>query len=386
MRHFFVQRLLALVLLASFLFGCVSYQQPSRPQAMEKASEVTVAPQAMAVPQVQQAIVEEEVIEEGGVRRLKGIDLKQVVDVLPADRIPSIDEPKFFSAEEASGWLEDKELVLGLFYKGVARAYPLQILVWHEIVNDVVAGEPMLITYCPLCLTGIAFKRTLNGEAVEFGTSGRLYNSNLVMYDRRTKSLWIQALGQAIAGNEAGKRLELVPIDTTTWGEWRKRFPQTQVLSRDTGHVRSYGNDPYGDYYTTPGVYFPVQEKSAALPEKALVVGLQIERDDKAYPNDEVKKAKLANDELAGKPLLVVWDEAISSAKIFSRGLNGRVLEFELRNGKIFDKQTQSEWNSDGMAQAGSFKGSELQRIPGFFGFWFSWYSFHPRTQIFRAQ
>jgi hypothetical protein len=164
----------------------------------------------------------------------------------PQDGIPSIDNPKFQSVQEADEILEDSEFVLGLNINGDRRAYPLQILVWHEIVNDVVGGEPVAITYCPLCFTNQVFNRTLSdGNVVEFGTSGKLYNSNLVMYDRKSNSLWSQALGEGIVGDYSGVKLERIPFDIAYWKEWKELYPESKVLSRDTGSVRPYGADPY---------------------------------------------------------------------------------------------------------------------------------------------
>jgi hypothetical protein len=169
----------------------------------------------------------------------------------PPDGIPSIDDPKFISIQEANNRLEDSELVLGLSINGDVRAYPLQILLWHEIVNDKVGGVPVAVTYCPLCFTNQVFNRTLeNGQTLEFGTSGKLYNSNLVMYDRTTKSLWSQAMAQGIAGKFAGVKLERIPFDVAYWKEWKQLYSDSKVLSTDTRSTRPYGADPYGDYYT----------------------------------------------------------------------------------------------------------------------------------------
>ena len=165
----------------------------------------------------------------------------------PKDGIPSIDRPKFISAQDANKFLNDNELVLGIDLNGDKKAYSFQILVWHEIVNDIVAGKPVAITYCPLCGTGIAYERTINNEPVEFGVSGLLHNSDLVMYDRKTDTLWGQINGKAIIGELTGMRLKQVPIDTVTWGDWKKLNPDTKVLSRETGFIRSYGRSPYGD-------------------------------------------------------------------------------------------------------------------------------------------
>ena len=168
----------------------------------------------------------------------------------PPDGIPPIDNPIFETVDEADGWLGDDELVVALKRGESVRIYPLDILVWHEIVNDTVAGDPVLITYCPLCGSAIAFSREIDGQAVEFGTSGKLYNSNLIMYDRLTETYWTQIGGKAVIGELTGKELEPVSINTVTWGVWKVLHPDAEVLSRDTGFSRRYGQDPYGNYYT----------------------------------------------------------------------------------------------------------------------------------------
>jgi hypothetical protein len=173
------------------------------------------------------------------------------------DGIPSIDKPKFISVEEADRYIQDNELVLALTYKGTERVYPLQIMVWHEIVNDTIANDPVLITYCPLCGSGIAFERRIEGEEVEFGVSGKLYNSNLVMYDRKTNSYWTQIDGLAIAGELSGTKLKSLPMDTVVWRDWKGKHPDSEVLSQETGFLRSYGRDPYGSYYEDSFVWFP---------------------------------------------------------------------------------------------------------------------------------
>ncbi|MGH9975555.1 MAG: DUF3179 domain-containing protein, partial [Nitrososphaeraceae archaeon] len=194
----------------------------------------------------------------------------------PPDGIPSIDNPKFTSVKEADEILEDSELVVGLDVNGDIRAYPLQILVWHEIINDKVGGVPVAVTYCPLCFTNQVFNRTLkDANVVEFGTSGKLYNSNLVMYDRTSDSLWSQALAQGIVGKYAGVKLQRIPFDVANWKEWKELYPESKVLSRDTGSSRPYGADPYGDYYTSSEVLFPISNKDDRLGLKEIVIGLE---------------------------------------------------------------------------------------------------------------
>ena len=195
----------------------------------------------------------------------------------PPDGIPPIDRPAFIRPAEAAAWLVAKEPVLALEIKGDARAYPLQILMWHEIVNDVVGGVPVTVTFCPLCNSGIAFERTVDGTTLDFGTSGKLYKSDLVMYDRQSHSLWAQMEGRAIVGARAGTRLKLVPANTLAFEEWRTIHPAGKVLSRDTGHSRNYGLNPYQSYDQLHlGPFLFRGRLDPRRPPKERVVGIKI--------------------------------------------------------------------------------------------------------------
>lgn len=307
----------------------------------------------------------------------------------PPDGIPSIDNPKFISVQEASKFLEDSELVLGLNINGDIRAYPLQILVWHEIVNDEVGGVPVAVTYCPLCFTNQVFNRIIDGqEVVEFGTSGKLYNSNLVMYDRTSKSLWSQALAEGIVGKYAGIKLERVPFDIAYWKEWKQLYPDSKVLSRDTGSNRPYGADPYGDYYTNSDVLFPVSNKDGRLDLKEIVVGLENKGQYKAYKLQEIENKKVINDQVNGKSITLfsLYPFMIRAYDpVVENGAEKIVLQFDYnaKNNKFIDKQTGSEWNFEGKAINGQMKGKQLTRIPFDEGFWFEWVAFHPKTEIY---
>jgi hypothetical protein len=196
----------AILLIGSLLLaGCV---QETR--KLEKIEEITQMEQEMGIK-----------LTERGVKYIVDPD-KIVSGGPPKDGIPSIDNPKYVTVEEADEWIQDNELVLAIIYKDVKRVYPLQIMVWHEIVNDNIAGDPVLITYCPLCGSGIAYERKINGEEVEFGTSGKLYNSNLVMYDRKTNSYWTQIDGLAIVGELTGMKLTPISLDTVVWRDWKR--------------------------------------------------------------------------------------------------------------------------------------------------------------------
>jgi len=216
----------------------------------------------------------------------------------PPDGIPSIDNPKFISVQEAEEFLEDSDLIVSLNINGDIRAYPLQILVWHEIINDIVGKTPVAVTYCPLCFTNQVFNRTMNdGQILEFGTSGKLYNSNLVMYDRTTKSLWSQAMSQAIVGELAGVKLERIPFDVAYWRDWKQLYSDSKVLSRDTGSNRPYGVDPYGDYYTSKEVLFPVSKHDDRLGLKEIIIGFENGGQYKAYRLQDVERKKVINDQ-----------------------------------------------------------------------------------------
>jgi Protein of unknown function (DUF3179) len=306
----------------------------------------------------------------------------------PPDGIPSIDSPKFTSVKEADKILEDSELVVGLNVNGDIRAYPLQILVWHEIVNDNVGDVPVAVTYCPLCFTNQVFNRTLeDGNVVEFGTSGKLYNSNLVMYDRTSDSLWSQALAQGIVGKYAGVKLQRIPFDVANWKEWKELlYPESKVLSRDTGSSRPYGADPYGDYYTNTQVLFPVSNQDNRLGLKEIIIGLEDEGQYKAYKVQDVEDKKIINDKINNKPISL-FSAFPFMVRAFDPVIDGQTLQFNYKpqNNTFVDTQTGSEWNFEGMSVAGQLQGKQLNRLPLDQGFWFEWIAFHPETQLYSS-
>ena len=298
----------------------------------------------------------------------------------PKDGIPSIDDPVFGAADAA--FVSDSDIVLGVEINGEAKAYPLFILVWHEIVNDVVGGVPVSVTYCPLCYTNQVFERTIGGQAVEFGVSGKLYNSNLLMYDRLTDSYWSQALGQAVVGELAGERLEIVPFDVIAWRDWKSLHQDTLVLSTDTGHIRAYNADPYEDYFASDRVIFPLTNRDGRLPPKAVILGFESGGEYKAYSQQDVESMRIINDHVSGKPILLA-SMYKDNARAFERTIGGQVLEFVYEDGRILDAGTRSEWNYDGVAVSGDYAGQSLNRIGFSPGFWFEWAAFHPETQLY---
>ena len=241
----------------------------------------------------------------------------------PKDGIPSIDDPKFVTAKEAQ-FVSDEDIVIGLSINGESKAYPLFILVWHEIVNDVIGDTPVAVTYCPLCYTNQVFDRTLDGTVVEFGTSGKLYNSNLVMYDRLTDSYWSQGLGIAITGELSGDMLDTIPFDVITWRDWKEVHPDTLVLTTETGHIRSYATDPYGNYYTNPQILFPVDNQDDRIPLKEIIIGFHQDDIFKAYKQSDVESKGVINDVVGDSSILVV-SMFEGNSRIFDRMINGDI-------------------------------------------------------------
>ena len=317
----------------------------------------------------------------------------------PPDGIPAIDRPAFVSPSEAARWLVPKEPVLAVQVKGVARAYPLQILMWHEIVNDVVGGVPVTVTYCPLCNSGIVFERVVDGTTLDFGTSGKLYKSDLVMYDRQSHSLWAQMEGRAIVGTRAGTKLTLVPANTLSFEEWRAIHPAGKVLSRDTGHTRRYGVNPYESYDQPQLRPFLFRDRpDPRRPPKERVVGIKLGDAARAYPWPVLAERRVLHDRLAGQALVIFYqpgalsaldDEEISRSRAvgatsaFSGVLEGRTLIFQATPEGFRDTETGSTWNLLGHAVTGPLAGSRLTAVPHVDAFWFAWAAFNPATTVY---
>jgi hypothetical protein len=317
------------------------------------------------------------------------------------DGIPAIDEPTF-EAVGAVGWLEPQEPVISVGIGDDWRAYPIQILVWHEIVNDEVGGTPVTITFCPLCHTAIAFDRRVGERVLDFGTTGNLRHSDLVMYDRQTETWWQQATGRAIVGQLTGTELTFLPSQLISWEAFRAAHPAGRVLSRDTGHVRDYGTNPYPGYDVVDDAPFLLENREmlldGRLSPKVRVLGLVIADDSVAYPYPLLAKHPVVNDEVGDEPIVVVWtDGAVSgvgaatvaggsvvgAASAFGREVQGRVLTFEpTDDGAMRDRETMSLWSGDGRAMAGELEGAQLELLVTDSPFWFAWAVFRSDTRI----
>jgi hypothetical protein len=317
----------------------------------------------------------------------------------PKDGIPAIDKPAFETVEAAGRWLKPKEPVILVERRGDARAYPLQILIWHEIVNDTVGGLSVAVTFCPLCNTAIAFDRRLEGRVLDFGTTGRLRHSDLVMYDRQTESWWQQITGEAIVGTLTGRRLTMLPAQIISWETFRATFSTGKVLSRNTGHRRSYGANPYvgyDDVSRSPFLYSGPRDPRLRPMERVVTVSLGSE--DVAYPFTVLEQRRVVNDTVGGTPVTVLFVKGVASAldrssiaesrdvgtaAVFQRRVGGRTLTFARRGDEIIDEQTTSTWDILGRARAGPLKGTSLAPVVSGQHFWFSWAVFRPKTRIF---
>lgn len=276
------------------------------------------------------ALIDEKEILSGGVRK---------------DGIPSIDNPKFTSISDAVN-LTDDNMGVSVTVGKDSRFYPYRILVFHEIVNDTIGKKPLVVTYCPLCGTGIVFDPVVNGNRLEFGVSGKLWQSNLLMYDRTTDSLWSQVLGQAVVGPLVGTQLTLEASDIVSFGAFKKAHPKGRVLSEDTGAFRRYGHDPYGSYYSSKKVIFPVRARDDRLHEKDMVLGVIIEGQPKAYSLESLQARGEVKDVIEGVSLSLVWNNE-SEEVVITRADTG-------------------------------------QRVVPFPGFWFSWLAAHPDTLLYK--
>lgn len=307
---------------------------------------------------------------------------------VPRDGIPPIDRPRFVSARAMEYLLKEEDAVFLLYHRGEIRVYPQLVLVWHEVVNDEVGGVPLSVTYCPLTGSVVAFRgRSPDDEPLTFGTTGKLLNANLVMYDRQTQSRWPQILGRAVDGPLAGMRLEEIPLVWTTWALWRERGLEAPVLSAQTGHARAYGRDPYGSYskpsqgyYDSEDLLYPVLHHSDRLHPKRVVVGLKSGTERLALSKRQALARGVWNLSAGSQPLVAVREPELETVWVFERRLEGQTLELVGEGpGRLVDGQGRS-WRREGPALVG-----EAGRLPAAVFYevmWFAWFAFYPRTEL----
>ena len=302
------------------------------------------------------------------------------------DAIPPIHNPKY-QAAEAADWLGPKDVILGYVVGEEAWAYPVRILNLHEIVNDGLAGEPVLISYCPLCYSGIVYSRRLGDRVLTFGNTSALYESDMVMLDYETGSYWWQVAGEAIVGPLTREQLSLLPSTMATWGDWRRLHPNTLVLSRDTGHPRNYDRDPFVGYAegVNEGLFaFPVSEagRDARLRPAAVVLALRLGEEARAYPLTELGRGAFM-DTLAGRDVVVFADPEGPYGAAFVPQAGDQPLTFSGVGDVFTDVETGSLWDLSGLATDGPLAGSRLEPLPVKTSFWFALIAAEPEITVF---
>lgn len=321
----------------------------------------------------------------------------------PRDIIAPIDEPQFETIEAADEWLEDREPGVLLEVEGVARFYPIRILTLHEIVNDVIAGQPVVVTFCPLCNTATAFDPTIDGVVARFGVSGLLRNSDLVMWDDQTQTLWQQITGEAIVGELAGRRLEFLGSSMVRWADFKDSFSEGEALSRETGFNFPYGVNPYQGYSgrAAPFPFFE-GEIDPRYPALERVVGVTVGDGSKAFPFSVIAEERAVNDEVGGTPVVVFWGAedtadaldsgnvtegvAIGTGVAYERTVDGQTLTFTANGDDTFtDAETGSTWNLLGIALEGELAGSRLTIATHRNEFWFAWGAFFPEAGVYEG-
>ncbi|MEK7423785.1 MAG: DUF3179 domain-containing protein [Actinomycetota bacterium] len=315
----------------------------------------------------------------------------------PPDGIPPIDEPRFLPAAEVD-FLAENEPVLAVDIDGEARAYPVQILIWHEIVNDTIADIPVAVTYCPLCNSAVAYDRRVDGRVLSFGTSGLLWNSALVMYDRQTETLWSHFTGEGIVGVLTGTDLETFPVATVPWGAWRDAHSDSLVLSTETGFSRDYGSNPYPGYDDVNSQPFLFEgEVDGRFTAMTRVIGIEQGDAAAAVPLVDLRDRRVVQVQLDGRQLTVWWSPGTASALdqqviadgddvgatgVFVPLVDGDLLTFSPAGGGFVDAETTSTWNLFGRATDGPLVGTQLEAVEHVDTFWFAWSTFRPDTDV----
>ena len=310
--------------------------------------------------------------------------------------IPALTDPPFVPPDDPqTNYLAGEDRVIGLEVEGRALAVPHNILWWHEIVNlDLAPDKQLAVTYCPLTGSSIAFDRDVV-DGAEFGVSGLLYMSNLMMHDRRAgESLWPQMMGEAACGHSEGTELEMYPVMETTWDGWQKLHPEAEVVGAGTASAGSqYTRYPYGDYEDLDNdeLLFPMDtDDRRALKER--VLGVRHKDDSSssiAFPFLELVSedgVRVVHEDVGGRDIVVLWDEEVGGGMAFEPRVQGQDLTFEVVDGEILDAETGSQWRVDGRAISGDHEGERLTLVPeAYVAFWFAWAAFEPETRIWKA-
>lgn len=331
----------------------------------------------------------------------RDIELNQLTESdTGRDEAPVLNDPNFVDVRTARFWVRSKEPVVVLTIGNETRAYPLQILIWHEIVNDTVGNVPVVVTFSPLCYSANVFLRRVNGADYDFGVSGFLRQSNMLMYDLQTETMWQQITGEAVIGDMTGMTLKLLPSQIVSFEQFSSAYPDGLVLSRRTGYRRSYGRNPYAGYDNVAAKPFDFPRQGQLLPLEKMIT-ISEEGRHIAYPYSAASELHVIEDKIGGEPVVVFYDEGAVSALdeariaasghsgstgVFDRHLGNLLLNFSYRNGMFYDEQTKSVWDITGQAIDGKLKGERLRLIAHGDYFSFAWIAFRPDTGIYQIE
>lgn len=311
----------------------------------------------------------------------------EVYDAGPGqDGIPSIDEPQYALAADTT-YLDASELVVGVFVNGQYLAYPHSILAWHEIVNDAVDTDAFVFSFCPLTGSAVAWDISDDATDAEFGVTGLLYISNLILYDRASGSRWSQMLQQSVWGDRSGERAAPIQVIETSWATWQSMYPDSLVLTLETGFLRNYDNYPYADYRTSSDLLFPLDDVDNRLHPKRRVIGIHSNTAGKAYQIDSFGSTTQAiNEHFDGNPIVVVGNSDLDFAAIYSRELDdGTILDFSPVQDQlpvVISDGEGNNWDIFGNAVSGPRMGARLERTTSFTAMWFAWAAFFENTEI----
>lgn len=334
---------------------------------------------------------------------IRTVGLEEITFVARRDAVFSLDAPGFDQFAAGDRWMRDDHPVIHVAIDGDARAFPLGIVTWHEIVNTTIGGRPIAVTYCPLCNTAVALERVLLGEVVEFGVSGLLRHSDLIMWDRTTESLWQQFTGEAIVGGMVGARLGLLSAPIVSWGQFKAAFPDGLVLSVETAFPFDYAHGSFAGYEDVgPFAEFAGTEIDPRVPATERVLGIDFGPEQVTYTFTYLRGKRVVNERRSGNDLVLFWTPGtvsaldgasfaeardVGTAGVFHRHVEGRTLLFEAdqaRAGILRDVETGSAWDVFGRAVSGPLRGAQLTPVVHGTHVWFAWIAFFPETALVR--
>lgn len=317
------------------------------------------------------------------------IPKNQVLDGGPGkDGIPALENPENIGINGID-YLADDDLVIGFQFEGQVRAYPHKILDWHEIINDDLNGRKVAVTYCPLTGTGIAWSRDINGEITSFGVSGLIYNSNLIPYDRLTDSNWSQIKLNCVNGSLSGEKINTYNLIETTWKTWKEMFPNSSVVTLNTGFNRNYSQFPYDEYRTNNAMFlFPLSSKDDRLPAKDRVLGLIHNNIAKIYQFKLFENGtRIIEDKIVGKNVIVIGNKDKNFIVAFENKLNGATRTFTVidEGENIMQDDKGNKYNLFGVVTNGVDEGDQLKSTTSFMGYWFSFGTFFTNAEIYEG-